>query len=43
MLAAVGLTVVSLHRSKYAGLDLDGLKPGQWRDLTEDEVNGLKI
>jgi 23S rRNA pseudouridine2605 synthase len=43
MLAAVGLTVVSLHRSKYAGLDLDGLKPGQWRALTEDEVNGLKI
>jgi 23S rRNA pseudouridine2605 synthase len=42
MLAAVGLTVVSLHRSNYAELDLDGLKPGQWRDLIEDEVSRLK-
>jgi 23S rRNA pseudouridine2605 synthase len=41
MLAAVGLTVVSLHRSKYAGLDLNGLNPGQWRNLTDDEVRRL--
>lgn len=42
MLSAVGMKVIALHRSKYAGLDLSGLKPGQWRDLTEDEVIRLK-
>ena len=42
MLAAAGLPVVKLHRSNYAGLGLDGLKPGQWRDLTEREVSLLK-
>jgi 23S rRNA pseudouridine2605 synthase len=42
MLAAAGLPVKKLHRSKYAGLTLDGLKPGQWRDLTEDEIKLLK-
>lgn len=42
MLAAVGLPVTKLHRSKYAGLDLQGLKPGQWRDLTNAEVAKLK-
>jgi 23S rRNA pseudouridine2605 synthase len=39
MLSSVGLTVKSLHRSKYAGLDLKALKPGQWRDLTPDEIS----
>ncbi len=42
MLAAVGLPVIKLHRSKYAGLNLDGLKPGQWRDLTQEELKLLK-
>jgi 23S rRNA pseudouridine2605 synthase len=42
MLAAVGLKVISLHRSGYAGLDLSGIKPGQRRDLTADEVSRLK-
>ena len=42
MLAAVGLTVKKLHRSKYAGLELQGLKPGLWRDLDAREVSGLK-
>jgi 23S rRNA pseudouridine2605 synthase len=41
MLAAVGLTVKKLHRSKYGPLALDGLKPGQWRDLAELEVKRL--
>jgi 23S rRNA pseudouridine2605 synthase len=41
MLAAVGLKVKKLHRSKYGPLALDGLKPGQWRDLTELEVKRL--
>jgi len=41
MLAAVGLPVNSLHRSRYAGLDLAGLKPGQWRDLSKDEISKM--
>lgn len=42
MLAAVGLPVVKLHRRQYGPLTLDGLKPGQWRDLTESELKLLK-
>lgn len=42
MLAAVGLPVVKLHRSKYGPLDLLGLKPGEWRDLTEAELKLLQ-
>jgi 23S rRNA pseudouridine2605 synthase len=42
MLDAVGLNVKKLHRSKYGSLALDGLKPGQWRDLAEDEIKLLK-
>jgi 23S rRNA pseudouridine2605 synthase len=41
MLAAVGLPVKKLHRSNYAGLVLEGLKPGSWRDLTDNEVQKL--
>jgi len=42
MLAAVGLQVVKLHRPKYGPLDLSGLKPGEWRDLTEAELKLLQ-
>lgn len=42
MLAGVGLDVKKLHRSRYANLDLGGLKPGQWRDLTPEEVQKLR-
>lgn len=42
MLAAVGLEVKRLHRSKYGPLDLSGLKPGHWRDLSEEEIDRLK-
>lgn len=42
MLAAAGLPVKKLHRSKYGPLTLDGLKPGHWRDLTEEELKLLK-
>lgn len=42
MLAAVGLKVQKLHRSKYGPLNLDGLKPGQWRDLSKKELQKLK-
>jgi 23S rRNA pseudouridine2605 synthase len=42
MLAAVGHPVTRLHRSAYAGLTLDRLdEPGEWRELTPDEVAAL--
>jgi 23S rRNA pseudouridine2605 synthase len=41
MLEAVGHPVTHLHRSTYAGLTLGGLEPGDWRELTSDEVASL--
>ena len=42
MCEAVGHPVRRLHRSRYAGLDVRGLAPGEWRDLTREEVGGLR-
>ena len=42
MCAAVGLPVTRLHRPRYGGLELGDLRPGQWRDLTVDEVQQLR-
>lgn len=42
MCAAVGHPVRRLHRSTYAGLDLGSLEPGEWRELTADEVTSLR-
>ena len=42
MCEAVGHPVRGLHRRGYAGLDLTGLEPGQWRELTPAEVAALK-
>jgi len=42
MLEAVGHPVRRLHRSRYAGLDLDGLEPGSWRELTQAEIETLR-
>ena len=42
MCAAVGHSVRHLHRRRYAGLRLVGLEPGQWRELTRDEVAELR-
>jgi pseudouridine synthase len=41
MLAAVGHPVRRLHRSAYAGLTLEGLEPGRWRELEPSEVELL--
>ena len=41
MLAAVGHPVCRLHRSTYAGLTLEGLEPGRWRELEPSEVQRL--
>ncbi|MEZ5101525.1 MAG: pseudouridine synthase [Thermoleophilia bacterium] len=42
MLEAVGHPVVRLHRARYAGLDLRDLPVGRWRELTRQEVDGLR-
>ena len=41
MLEAVGHRVRRLHRSRYANLTVDGLEPGEWRELRRDEAHAL--
>jgi pseudouridine synthase len=43
MCEAVGYRVRRLHRSTYAGLGVDGLAPGEWRELTAEEVAQLRV
>ncbi|MCF7801696.1 MAG: rRNA pseudouridine synthase [Candidatus Marinimicrobia bacterium] len=38
----LGHPVVRLHRESFATLTVDGLKPGEWRELTPEEVRELK-
>ena len=42
MCEAVGHPVRRLHRSRYAGLTLEGLEPGRWRELEPSEVERLR-
>ena len=42
MCDTVGHPVRRLHRSRYAELDLEGVEVGEWRELTPDEVAGLR-
>ena len=42
MCEAVGHAVRRLHRTRYAGLGLDGLAPGEWRELTPGEVGAVR-
>jgi 23S rRNA pseudouridine2605 synthase len=42
MCEAVGHPVRRLHRSRYAGLTLEGLEPGAWRELEPSEVDRLR-
>ena len=42
MCAAVGHPVRRLHRSRYAGLTLEGLEPGRWRELGPGETELLR-
>ena len=37
MFAAAGNRVVALHRERIGGLGLDGLPPGEWRPLGDDD------
>jgi 23S rRNA pseudouridine2605 synthase len=42
MCSAVGLPVRDLRRVRMGPIGLGRLRPGQWRDLTPDEVRRLK-
>jgi pseudouridine synthase len=42
MCAAVGHPVLRLHRSRYAGIRLGELAPGEWRELTAAELKALR-
>jgi 23S rRNA pseudouridine2605 synthase len=42
MCEAVGLPVTRLHRPSYGGLELGELRPGEWRELTRDELDRLR-
>jgi 23S rRNA pseudouridine2605 synthase len=42
MLEAVGHPVSRLHRSHYAGLDLQDLPAGRWRELSSGEIERLR-
>jgi pseudouridine synthase len=41
MCEAVGHPVLRLHRRAYAGLTVEALAPGEWRELEESEVGRL--
>ena len=40
-MAAIGCDVKRLRRIKFANLTLEGLKVGEYRELTADEVKNL--
>jgi 23S rRNA pseudouridine2605 synthase len=42
MLEGVGHPVRRLHRSRYAGLTVDGLAPGEWRELVPSDIDHLR-
>jgi 23S rRNA pseudouridine2605 synthase len=42
MCDAVGHPVRALHRPRYAGLTLEGLGPGEWREVSPSEVERLR-
>ena len=42
MLEAVGHSVRRLHRSRYAGLAIEDLAPGEWRELGAEQVTLLR-
>lgn len=42
MTAAVGIPTLRLFRMAIGTVKVDGLQPGQWRDLTQNELNSLR-
>lgn len=43
MFEAIGTPVVKLKRERFAFLDLGGLVPGEYRELTKHEVKLLRV
>ncbi len=43
MCDAVGHPVQTLRRITFAGIECNGLRPGEWRNLTEREITGLMV
>jgi pseudouridine synthase len=43
MCEAIGHPVRHLHRARYAELDLEGLAPGEWRELNRAEVSAIRL
>ena len=41
MCEALGYEVRELFRTRVMNIKVDGLKPGQYRELTDEELNGL--
>lgn len=41
MFDAVGYPVIKLTRTKIGNIDIHGLRPGEWRFLTPEEVGSL--
>ena len=39
---AIGHRVMRLARQSFAGLSIERLRPGEYRELTRDELNQLK-
>lgn len=42
MFATIGHPVLELHRERFGALELGDLKPGEWRELSEDEIEAIK-
>lgn len=42
MVEALGFRVIRLARVRFSFLTLEGLKPGEWRNLTEQEIEKLR-
>ena len=42
MCEAIGKKVIALHRAKIGNIDVKSIKIGEWRYLTNDEINSLK-
>lgn len=42
MAEAVGLMVVNLHRTSFAGISLTGLKESNWMELSELEMETIQ-
>jgi 23S rRNA pseudouridine2604 synthase len=42
MLAALGYDTLALQRLRFMGIDLSGLRPGEWRPLNEAEMGDVR-